>query len=376
MKKKDLILIGTLPIDTEDFTYTDGQAEAFLGLTKIIRNNFKKDSITIINILRRSKIQKLSFFIGMVETIKLITKVTIILLSKSKSIVYITTAQSQKGLLRDLYLLVLAKMRANSVFLHIHGGGIGEEFKRSIISRFFGKWVYNSADKVIILDQYYRDMFLGILKNSEKIFILENFSHAPSKIREIKNNKLKVLYLSNLIKSKGYLIALDTAYELKKLCDFDFEFNFYGNFVPSKNETHETCKDFFNKSIQDMGLSENAKYGGNIYGSKKHDAFFDADFFILPSSYENEGIPISIIEALSYGCVVLTSKHRALPFMIDNNVSGFSMSPDPEKYAKKIIEIVNDGRLENLRQKSRKHYQGNYSKEIVEQKIISLFSQC
>ena len=103
MKKKDLILIGTLPIDTEDFTYTDGQAEAFLGLTKIIRNNFKKDSITIINILRRSKVQKLSFFIGMVETIKLITKVTIILLSKSKSIVYITTAQSQKGLLRDFY---------------------------------------------------------------------------------------------------------------------------------------------------------------------------------------------------------------------------------------------------------------------------------
>jgi glycosyltransferase involved in cell wall biosynthesis len=62
--------------------------------------------------------------------------------------------------------------------------------------------------------------------------------------------------------------------------------------------------------------------------------------------------------------------------MIDNNVSGFSMSPDPEKYAKKIIEIVNDRRLENLRQKSRKHYQSNYSKEIVEQKIISLFSQC
>ena len=39
-------------------------------------------------------------------------------------------------------------------------------------------------------------------------------------------------------------------------------------------------------------------------------------FFILPTTYRNEAQPLAIIEALAYGCAVISTPHRAIPEML------------------------------------------------------------
>ncbi|MGK0366738.1 MAG: glycosyltransferase involved in cell wall biosynthesis, partial [Saprospiraceae bacterium] len=40
------------------------------------------------------------------------------------------------------------------------------------------------------------------------------------------------------------------------------------------------------------------------------------DIFILPTFYKSEAFPISILEAMRCGCVILTTKHNYLPYIL------------------------------------------------------------
>ena len=49
---KNIILVGTLPINENNFTYTDGQAESFKYLVEILSKE-KVFNIVIVDILRK-----------------------------------------------------------------------------------------------------------------------------------------------------------------------------------------------------------------------------------------------------------------------------------------------------------------------------------
>ncbi|MBK6825179.1 MAG: glycosyltransferase [Saprospiraceae bacterium] len=40
------------------------------------------------------------------------------------------------------------------------------------------------------------------------------------------------------------------------------------------------------------------------------------DIFVLPSFYASEAMPISIIEAMRSGCVIIATEHHYLPFLV------------------------------------------------------------
>ena len=100
------------------------------------------------------------------------------------------------------------------------------------------------------------------------------------------------------------------------------------------------------------GLPENAYCLGEAHAAHQYLAF--ADVFILPTNYE--GMPISIIEALSYGKPVVASAVGGLPeilngengYAVENTVSAFQEAID--------MTIENENIYSSMSQKARQTY--------------------
>ena len=57
MKSKTIVLIGTLPFSSKNFSYTDGQCEAFKSLLNVVKN-IGGAELSVVDILRISSVQK------------------------------------------------------------------------------------------------------------------------------------------------------------------------------------------------------------------------------------------------------------------------------------------------------------------------------
>jgi glycosyltransferase involved in cell wall biosynthesis len=65
------------------------------------------------------------------------------------------------------------------------------------------------------------------------------------------------------------------------------------------------------KLISTLKIEPYVKYMGYVTDEEKKYLFKNAEMFIFPSNYEGFGIPV--IEAISYGCPVITSNKSSLP---------------------------------------------------------------
>ena len=138
--------------------------------------------------------------------------------------------------------------------------------------------------------------------------------------------EIRILYLSNLIESKGYLDVLEAVrrlandHELNVKADFAGEFWFISN-SRLYTSTAQAKADFLTR-LESYGLHERVVWHGGLSGDKKRTLLAGAHYFILPTAYKYEGQPVSIIEAMAYGALVVSTAFRTIPEMLDNGRAG------------------------------------------------------
>ena len=107
-------------------------------------------------------------------------------------------------------------------------------------------------------------------------------------------------------------------------------------------EPIEAKKKFF-EYINKHDLNEVIYYCKTISGSKKIDIINDSHFFILPTNYIYEMQPVSILEAMAYGLVVISTKRGIIPLMIDDGENGRLVPYGcPASIANVVEELIND----------------------------------
>ena len=98
------------------------------------------------------------------------------------------------------------------------------------------------------------------------------------------------------------------------------------------------------------------------------------DCFVFPSL--QEGLPVSLMEAMSIGLPIICSKIRGNTDLIQNGENGFLHEPDDYiGFSKSIIEISNN---ETLRSKMRELNLSrieNYDREIIKQKMEIIYKK-
>ncbi|CNI49904.1 colanic acid biosynthesis glycosyltransferase WcaL [Yersinia intermedia] len=336
MRIRSVLFIGALPPPIT------GQSVA----CKALYDDFKYNNhnMEFINLSKDSLVSGISSFGRILEIVKIVIK--IILSLRGKDLIYFTPAESIAGNLKDIiiYFLIYLYGKISLTYIHMHGGAGMKEILSDkhptlkIINSFFIRRLAG----VIVLGDRLVSIYEPFIDKS-KISVVKNFATTESFIKysELKyKNKnrdiMKILYLSNLIKSKGYNDLLDAYFLLGENCRCKLEINFAGGFESAFQE-----KEFLNR----INNIDNIKYHGIVKGKEKKELFTQSDVFCLPTYYPYEGQPISILEAYAAGCTVITTDHSGIYDVFTPEVNGLSVRKNDPSDIKKALERLLEDKL-------------------------------
>jgi len=285
-------------------------------------------------------------------------------------VVYITPGQTFYGVLKYSPFILLCIILNKPYVIHVHGNFLGSQYKQlSGVKRKIFYYLISRASAGIVLSKSLTNNFKGLLL-PKKIFIVENF--AGNDIYENSSNYEKnvdiprIIYLSNLMEEKGILDLLDALIILDKK-NINFNATIAGSI---ENSINDKVKKRFIK------LGEKLDYIGVIQGQEKIKALMMANVFILPTYYKMEGQPISILEALATGNIIITTNHAGIPDIVSNK-NGYIVEPKSPESIAKVILSINENLSEEVERccsTNLKHALDNFTEDIFSDKILNIIN--
>lgn len=236
---------------------------------------------------------------------------------------------------RKVQLIHLAKCLGKKVVLHVHAS----RFKDFYNSSKHKSWILNNlqmVDCLIVLSESWKKWFCNIGVDESKIVVLHNITEYP----QLSKNKISpfgrsvhFLFLGEIGERKGVFDIMRGLSNHRDELQGRMELRIGGN----GNE------DKLRLIISDNNLSEFVYFEGFVFGDKKTELLNWADVFILPS--HNEGLPISILEAMSYGMPIISTPVGGIPEVIDNH-NGILVTPgNDEEIVDAMKVFINNPKL-------------------------------
>ena len=176
---------------------------------------------------------------------------------------------------------------------------------------------------------------------------------------------VRMVFLSNLLESKGILDLLDALAILQQR-DCPFVCDVVGA------ETAEMNMDRLHEEIDRRKLDGVVCYKGCLYGEDKSQVLRTADLFVFPTYYSNECFPLVLLEAMAQGLPCISTVEGAIADIIDDGRTGFLCEKkNPEDLANKIEILLNDEALrKQMGVEGRKKYEREYTLERFEQRFV------
>ncbi|GAA3656747.1 hypothetical protein GCM10022397_46220 [Flavivirga jejuensis] len=322
MKRNKLLLIGPLPEPITGVSLANK-----VVIDGLRANGFKVETInTSYNKFEESlggfSLRKALFFLKLNFQSYKIFKV---------NTVYITPGQTFFGIIKYALFILLTKMCDKELIIHVHGNYLGKEYSQlEGVKKAIFKWLLSKTTKGIVLSESLKDNMLPFI-DDKQIFVLYNFveDYLFSNKESVDNSKPKIVFLSNLMQEKGILDLLEALLILETE-DFVYEAKIAGN-IDVKNR--DVIQRYFNKL-------KNVEYCGVVSGIDKKKLLDWGNVFVLPTYYEMEGQPISILEAMATKNLILVTNHAGIPDIFEDGINGFYVEKrNPQDIAMKIKKV-------------------------------------
>ena len=354
MKKKYKLFIGPA-----EGTVT-GQSTAFLYL----KNYFSHELFINTNFQDLPKTKKVFL------TLKTIFKFLNRMFKNDVGMVYISISRSFLGSIKDLIIINVSSLfSCQKIVLHLHGNDLLSFRKNSFfLYRLLFDYSYKKATDVIVSHENMKEQFSFIANNVSIHSVVNCYSkdiNVSYKKKEF--NELRLLYLSNLMASKGIFELLEACKELERK-----NINFKLKVAGVELSDHLMSKDEVLKKLKSYHSLKNVDFLGLVVGKDKINILEWANIFILPTRYPTEAFPISIIEAMATGSIIIVTNHNGLDKIIKNSVHYIIKSPIKEN----IVKIIGDINHKSLSEGSRfnmNHAKKKYNLESHLSQLCKIF---
>jgi len=286
----------------------------------------------------------------------------------SFDVIYMTPGQTFLGILKYSPFILISKIFNKDTIIHIHGNHLWKEYENlnGLKKKIFHQ-IISIFDKGIVLSPKLRKNLTPFIedKNIYEVYnFVENNILNNLSIKDIHNkntNELNIVYLSNLMKEKGIFDLLEALLLLKKK-NIKFKVRIAG--VIDRSEKYN-----LNKLFQQ--LKEEVEYLGVVKANDKLRLLINSNIFILPTYYAMEGQPISILEAMATGNIILTTNHAGISDIFVNSKNGFFIEKNnPADIANKL-EILSNS-LNSYKGMMKYNYKEAKTKYTVDKFIQSI----
>ena len=284
------------------------------------------------------------------------------------NLIYFEIAPTGMAFMRDSLYVWLCKLFEKKIIFFVHARGMGKI--ESELSKKYHQLVFRNTKIVLLSKLLYQDVKeiiheekVDYLPNGIKNEITSKEFQRMIKLRE-KNKRPILLFLSNMIESKGPLEVLEICNKLnnKKI---DFECWFVGAWADDKLEKK------WNNKLKEYKLEKKCQYLGPKYGKDKIDVLKKTDFLVFPTRYGMECFPLVILEAFMFGIPVFSYNTGAIQEIISKDFLGKigndwdDLARELEKRFKKKIDS----------KKIRNHFEKTYILEIAEKRLMKILER-
>lgn len=280
-------------------------------------------------VIRANKLVKIITFIKKIPLIKRTIK------KDSIDIVHVHMAE-RGSVFREGYVIHLAKKMGCKTVIHMHGAKIEDWYNNQ--GKFVQKIVrniFNSADCMLVLGERWKPFMVSVMgeENEAKIKVLHNAVKVPNTNLYNPNAK-NILFYGMLINRKGIDDLLKSFKDIMFQLPTDVNLVLYG-------DDHDSSEKIQDK-IHRFDLEKRVKYQGWLTSKNREKVFKNTMINVLPSY--NEGLPMTILESMSYGIPNVSSNIVAIPEAIKNGVNGYLITPgDTQDLENKMLYLVKHG---------------------------------
>lgn len=180
-------------------------------------------------------------------------------------------------------------------------------------------------------------------------------------------NRFNILYIGEITKRKGLIILLDSLNTLKQK-GIKYHLNIVGDYKDN------LYKEMINSFIKKNNLENLVTFYGWVSQRKIVDLMEQNGLFILPSYQES--LPMSIIEAMSCGKLVIANDTGGISEIINNEVTGYIYKNNSSTQLAAILEYLNSSpsTFLNISHSARNFAKNNFDPKIISQKTCSFYS--
>lgn len=231
---------------------------------------------------------------------------------------------------RSCLFMRISRFMGRKVVMHMHSGtfptycrGKEKKVRKALMQ----------ADAVIVLGekwiQYYKDNF-----DLQNLFVLPNIVPDAKSIAEISTrgnaDVVHALFLGQLVETKGIYDLLEALSLIKGKLQDRFILH-----VGGKGDIN-----FFTSEVERLGLDKMVVYEGWVGGNKKNELLNKSSISILPSYFE--GLPISLLEGMTYGHALISTDVGSIPEIIDSSNGILIQSGKPMDIAEALVSLLDN----------------------------------
>lgn len=270
------------------------------------------------------------------------------------------------GFLKDAPFVLLCKLFGCKVIIHQHNKGMARD-----VDRWLYRWllplVYRNTTVILLSWKLYSDIE-RVVKREQVVICPNGIPDIEVQPRTHYNPVPHLLFLSNLIESKGVIDLLDACRILKER-----GYRFVCNFVGS--ETAEINAERFQREVHSRGLDQVAYYKGRKYGEEKVRQFETSDMLVFPSS--NDCFPLVLLETMQHALPVVSTDIGATTDIVeDSDTVLIAEMYSPKDLADKISKLLNNPTAAQLMgQEGRKRFEKLYTIGKYEEAIKEIITE-
>lgn len=259
-----------------------------------------------------------------------------LLRNNKDAVIHYNIPLMRAAIIRDYMLIKVAHNLNLPIVLHVHGGNYIKERNRpwyikKLLNRIFS-WskhiiVLGDEEKLILEEDF------G-LKNVVSLPNCIDLSAARTFKRDNTGKKiLDILYLGRIEPNKGIDYIFDACKKLKEQ-GVKLNIHFAGK--------EEVEGQYIPKFTEEFG--EQFIYHGVVSGSKKTEVLKKCDIFLLPSFFE--GLPIALLETMSFGQVPVVTAVGSIPTIVYDNNNGLLVNVrNSESIVESIHKLIENDEL-------------------------------
>lgn len=301
-------------------------------ISQILEHNWSKEGIDmkfIPSYIEKNNISKILFFINAYCRIMHVIK------HEKPDIVHIH--MSYRGSFARKYMIhKLCKKNGVYDIIHLHGSEFekwyceeDEKKKRKI------RELMRECNSFIVLGDKWNQVIKKIEPRTKTI-IVSNAVKIPNEIIKWDVSTFQILFLGVLIKRKGVADLLEAVAHLvneKKLHNIKVV-------VAGTGSEELNLKELSKK----LRIEKYIDFVGWIDGEKKKELLRESQLLVLPSY--NEGLPIAILEAMSYGLPIISTFVGDIPSAVCDGINGFLIQPgNVSELIEKMYKIITNKNL-------------------------------